>query len=119
MRSPWAQLSARFPNLGGEFSGALSSALIAIPQSVVVGMLAVVPLGPSYAYLGVLGGLYASIIANFITALRPPPPPPPHPGPPPPPPFSLLPPPPPRPRGRLMADPRLAGPAGPDIARVL
>ncbi|MBI1990966.1 MAG: SulP family inorganic anion transporter, partial [Betaproteobacteria bacterium] len=113
MRSPWAQLSARFPNLGGEFSGALSSALIAIPQSVVVGMLAVVPLGPSYAYLGVLAGLYASIIASFITAL---------------------------PRtgtcqvsgphsalsiitasviAGLMADPRLAGPAGPDIARVL
>lgn len=113
MRSPWAQLSARFPNVGGEFSGALSSALVAIPQSVVVGMLAVAPLGPSYAYLGVLAGLYASIISSFITAL---------------------------PRSGtcqvsgphsslsiitasviagLMADPRLAGPAGPDFARIL
>ncbi len=113
MRSPWARLSARFPNLGGDFSGAVSSALIAIPQSVVVGMLAVVPLGPAYAYLGVLAGLYASIIASFITAL---------------------------PRtgtcqvsgphsalsiitasviAGLMADPRLAGPDGPDIARIL
>ncbi len=113
MQDPRAQSSARLPNLGGEFSGALSSALIAIPQSVVVGMLAVAPLGPSYAYLGVLAGLYASIIASFITAL---------------------------PRtgtcqvsgphsslsiitasviAGLMADPRLAGPDGPDIARIL
>ena len=113
MRSPWAQLSARLPHLGGEFSGALASALVAIPQSVVVGMLAVVPLGPAYAYLGVMAGLYASIISSFITAL---------------------------PRSGtcqvggphsalsiitasviagLMADPRLAGPDGPDIARIL
>jgi len=69
MRSPWSQSGTRLPNLGSEFSGALSSALVAIPQSVVVGMLAVVPLGPSYAYLGVLAGLYASIISSFITAL--------------------------------------------------
>ncbi|OGA52685.1 MAG: hypothetical protein A3G24_11815, partial [Betaproteobacteria bacterium RIFCSPLOWO2_12_FULL_62_13] len=113
MRSPWSQSGTRLPNLGSEFSGALSSALVAIPQSVVVGMLAVVPLGPSYAYLGVLAGLYASIISSFITAL---------------------------PRSGtcqvggphsslsiitasviagLMADPRLAGPDGPDIARIL
>ena len=113
MRNPWVQLNERFPNVGGEFSGALSSALIAIPQSVVVGMLAVAPLGPSYAYLGVLAGLYASIIASFITAL----------------PksgtcqvsgphsslsiitASVI--------AGLMANPRLAGPAGPDVTRIL
>ena len=113
MDSPGPQSGTRLASLGGEFSGALSSALVAIPQSVVVGMLAVVPLGPSYAYLGVMAGLYASIISSFITAL---------------------------PRSGtcqvggphsslsiitasviagLMADPRLAGADGPDIARVL
>ena len=106
-------LGDRFPNLRGEFLGATSSALIAIPQSVVIGMLAVAPLGPSYAYLGVLAGLYASIISSLITGSS---------------------------RGGtcqvsgphsalstisasiiagLMTNPQLAGHEGPDIARIL
>ncbi len=55
--------------LGSEFSGALAATLVAVPQSITIGLLAVAPLGSAYAYLGVLAGLYASFIASFITGL--------------------------------------------------
>lgn len=69
MTYPPLQHDAAAPPLGGEIAGALNSALVAIPQSIVIGLLAVAPLGPAHAHLGVLAGLYAAAISTAITAL--------------------------------------------------
>ena len=58
----------RWLEQSGDLSGGVAAALIAIPQAMSLGLLAFAALGPAYASVGVIAGLYASVIGNLVAA---------------------------------------------------
>jgi len=58
-----------FSNLKGDFSGAISAAIITLPMSVGYGIIAFAPLGLSFAPQAALLGIYTAIFGAFIAAL--------------------------------------------------
>ena len=56
-------------NLRGDFLGALSAALVGVPQSIAYGLIAVSALGPDWAGIGALAGLFGSAVAGLLTVL--------------------------------------------------
>ena len=58
-----------FSNISGDFSGGLSTAMMAIPGSIIFGLLAFAPLGSEYMGQGILSGIYAAVFAGFFTAI--------------------------------------------------
>ena len=57
--------SSNFSNIKGDLSGAVASAVLALPWNIFFGMIAFAPLGTDYAGQGFLAGLYASVFARF------------------------------------------------------
>ena len=55
--------------LKGDITGGVLSAVIALPISIVSGLLAFSPLGPDYMSAGVLAGLVGAILVSLITTL--------------------------------------------------
>lgn len=55
--------------LKGDFSGALSAALVTIADSIPFGVMAFAALGPDFAMLAPLTGLYAAICGGMVTAV--------------------------------------------------
>jgi sulfate permease, SulP family len=53
----------------GDVSGGITSAIVALPQTITIGVLAFTPLGPGYTSYGILAGFYCSIISGLIVAL--------------------------------------------------
>jgi sulfate permease, SulP family len=53
----------------GDLAGGVTSAIVALPQTITIGVLAFTPLGPGYTSLGILAGFYCSIISGLIVAL--------------------------------------------------
>jgi len=53
----------------GDAFGGLNSAILTIPTSIVSGLLAFAPLGPQYASMGILAGLYGTMIMSIVAAL--------------------------------------------------
>lgn len=60
-RSRWAQVR-------GDLAGGITSAVVALPQTITIGALAFAPLGHEYVPLGIQAGFYCSIISGAITA---------------------------------------------------
>ncbi len=58
-----------FSNIKGDLSGAIASAVMALPGNIIFGLIAFAPLGPDYAGHGILAGLYASVFAGFVSAI--------------------------------------------------
>lgn len=56
-------------NLRADVAAGLVAAIVAVPQSVPLGVIAFAPLGGDWLWLGVLSGLYSSIFAGFTAAL--------------------------------------------------
>ena len=56
-------------NLKGDFQGAIAAALVSLPLSMTIGVVAFLPLGSDYAVQGVLAGIYGAIILGFVTAI--------------------------------------------------
>ncbi|MBL4615788.1 MAG: SLC26A/SulP transporter family protein [Magnetovibrio sp.] len=61
--------SSRLLPVKGDLLGGIFSAIIALPTSIVCGLLAFSPLGPEYAATGVLAGLTGTILISITTAL--------------------------------------------------
>lgn len=59
----------RFSNIKGDFSGALSAAIITLPMSIGYGLLAFAPLGSDYAPQAALIGVYSALFAGFFAAM--------------------------------------------------
>ena len=59
----------RPPGLLGNLTGGLTAALVQIPVESAYGMLALAPLGPQFASVGILSGLYSAAISNAVAAL--------------------------------------------------
>jgi SulP family sulfate permease len=55
----------------GDITGGFAAALIAIPQAMSLGLLAFAALGPDYASAGVVAGLFASVVGNFVGTAMP------------------------------------------------
>jgi len=49
-----------------EILGGVAASLVAIPQSIALGMLAFSPLGPEYARMGIMAGLLAQALGNIV-----------------------------------------------------
>jgi sulfate permease, SulP family len=60
-----------FRAFSGDISGGFSSALVAIPHAMSLGLLAFAALGPEYASAGVIAGLVASVIGSLVAAAVP------------------------------------------------
>jgi len=58
----WAQVRA-------DLSAGLVTAVVSLPQSVPLGAIAFAPLGPEWIWLGVLSGMYSSIVAASVATL--------------------------------------------------
>lgn len=56
-------------NLRGDAVGGLVVALLSLPMTIPLGVMALAPLGPGYAGTGVLAGFYASVFAGLVSAL--------------------------------------------------
>lgn len=57
------------PHLRGDAMAGLVVALLSLPMTIPLGVMALAPLGPAYAATGVLAGFYASIFAGLVSAL--------------------------------------------------
>ena len=58
-------------SINGDLAGGFAATLIAIPQAMSLGILAVAALGPSFASTGVLAALLASVVGSVVAALLP------------------------------------------------
>lgn len=59
----------RFAFSLGDLTGGTAAAVIALPGNVAAGVIAFAPLGPDYAGLGILAGMFSSIVAAPLAAL--------------------------------------------------
>jgi sulfate permease, SulP family len=57
-----------FANLRGDLSGALTAAIITMPQCIGYGIIVFAPLGVAFAPTGALIGLYTAVFAGFFAA---------------------------------------------------
>ncbi|MCG8545216.1 MAG: hypothetical protein MJE12_13525, partial [Alphaproteobacteria bacterium] len=58
-----------WPSLKADLSGGLAGALVSIPQSMGLGIVAFAPLGGDYASFGLVAGLLGGIIVTTCSAL--------------------------------------------------
>jgi MFS superfamily sulfate permease-like transporter len=58
-------------SLRSDLSGGLVGALLSIPQSMGMGVVALAPLGPDYAGLGLMAGLLGGVVVTTCSAGRP------------------------------------------------
>jgi len=58
-----------FSGFGGDLAGGLSSGIVSIPGNIAFGMIAVAPLGAEYIGVGVLAGMFSSIVAGIFASL--------------------------------------------------
>ncbi len=61
--------TAYLSNIKGDLSGAVASAVMALPGNIIYGLMAFAPLGPHYAGHGILAGLFASVFGGFVSAV--------------------------------------------------
>jgi SulP family sulfate permease len=59
---------SRWEQLRGDLAGGVTSAVVALPQTITIGALAFAPLGHEYLPIGILAGFYCSIVSGLITA---------------------------------------------------
>jgi len=59
---------SRWEQVRGDLAGGLTSAIVALPQTITIGALAFAPLGQEYLTVGILAGFYCSIVSGLITA---------------------------------------------------
>ena len=64
-----AQGRSRWEQLRGDLAGGMTSAVVALPQTITIGALAFAPLGQDYLTVGILAGFYCSIVSGLITTL--------------------------------------------------
>jgi SulP family sulfate permease len=57
-----------FSNIKGDFSGGIVAATLPIAGSVTYGLIAFAPLGPAYASIGILAGLYSTVLGGFLSS---------------------------------------------------
>ena len=57
------------PHWGGDISGGISAALVSLPKSLAYGAIAFAPLGPSYLGLGLIAGIYSSVVVGFFSSV--------------------------------------------------
>lgn len=66
----WEAFSAQYlAHVKGELAGGFAAAMVALPSSIIFGLIAFAPLGPDYAGPGILSGLYAAVFAGFIVPI--------------------------------------------------
>ena len=53
----------------GDVSGAVAAALVSLPLSMTIGVVALAPLGKEYAIQGVMAGLFGAIVLSLVAAL--------------------------------------------------
>ncbi|HEX4326459.1 MAG TPA: SLC26A/SulP transporter family protein [Burkholderiales bacterium] len=58
----------RWEQIRGDLSGGITSAVVALPQTITIGALAFAPLGQEYVPIGILAGFYCSIVSGLVTA---------------------------------------------------
>jgi SulP family sulfate permease len=56
-------------NIKGDFSGAISAAIIMLPMSIGYGIIAYSPLGAEFAPYAALLGIYSAVLCSFVAAL--------------------------------------------------
>ncbi len=64
-----ARQRSRWDQVRGDLAGGITSAVVALPQTITIGALAFAPLGQDYLTVGILAGFYCSIVSGLITAL--------------------------------------------------
>lgn len=60
---------SRWEQVRGDLAGGMTSAVVALPQTITIGALAFAPLGQDYLTVGILAGFYCSIVSGLITTL--------------------------------------------------
>tara|TARA_B100001105_G_scaffold254905_1_gene252123 strand:+ start:1351 stop:3576 length:2226 start_codon:yes stop_codon:yes gene_type:complete len=58
--NPWTK------NISGDFNAGINVAIVSLPTALGIGLIAVSSLGPEYASLGVLAGLYGVLFITFV-----------------------------------------------------
>ncbi len=61
--------SGRPSALRGDLSGGVAAALVSLPLSMTIGVVAFAPLGKEYAMQGVMAGLFGAVILGFVASL--------------------------------------------------
>ena len=59
----------KYLHFKGDLSGAIANTIVVIPMAIGYGVIALAPLGPTYASRGALMGVYAAIFCAFFAAL--------------------------------------------------